>query len=619
MDRHDEQFESYLQQFRLRKPGPLPEIASLKRRSAVAWVLAAAAVVLAVGLSVVLVRNAGTVGGPRAIVESAGNPSLYQVGETIESGNVIRSNSAVGLLLALEDGSRVEMHAQSVLKLESAGDGIRVRLSEGSILVTAAKQRTGHLYVQTRDAVVSVVGTVFLVSAEQSGTIVSVVEGEVHVQQGAELKKLLPGEQVATNLSIKLKTVAEEISWSRSSSEYTALLRQPAEIAPPSLAPVAAPQTGPSVTVPANQDQNNTFDMLAKYNEAYKPNALPFKVQANYVRLTSEKIRTMITIQIMNRDLAFRDVGGRKRAGAHVEGTIYRIDNRRVDDFYRDLSAESNSSSYSSILDQSTLFQEVSYLDPGKYKLHIKAVDKNSQSIGMLDYALNVPRISDQSLQASSLILAYNITDPPPGMLSLNEKKVTPNASGIFRTSENLNVWQEIYGLSVDSASGKPSATFELVISQDKREVRKLASTATELWGPGQTMTFTNSVPLGNVAPGPYDIQLKVTDNFAKVSLITVGKFSVAGSSAQSPPSRQNAGSAIFYRACNTCHSPQVMNSQNFATKEEYSALVGREAGKGASVTRDEIPILVDYLFDTYGKKPDTYIPSDIPLQRQVK
>ncbi len=234
MDRHDEQFESYLRQFRLRKPGPLPEIASLKRRSAVAWVLAAAAVVLAVGLSVVLVRNAGTVGGPRAIVEAAGNPSLYQVGETIEAGNVIRSNSAVGLLLALEDGSRVEMHAQSELKLESAGDGIRVRLNEGSILVTAAKQGTGHLYVQTRDAMVSVVGTVFLVNAEQSGTTVAVLEGEVHVQQGAELKKLLSGEQAATNPAIQLKTVAEEISWSRSAAEYVALLQQPAEIAPQS-------------------------------------------------------------------------------------------------------------------------------------------------------------------------------------------------------------------------------------------------------------------------------------------------------------------------------------------------------------------------------------------------
>src|SRR5882672_1444656 len=228
MDKHDEQFESYLRQFRLRQPGPLPEMASMKRRSSVTWLLVAAAVVLVAGLSMVLVRKSGGDVGPKATVEAAGNPSLYQVGETIEAGKVIRSNSAVGLLLALEDGSRLEMHAQSELKLESAGDGIRVRLNDGSILVTAAKQGAGHLYVQTRDAVVSVVGTVFLVNAEQSGTRVAVIEGEVHVQQGAELKQLLPGEQLVTSPAIPLKSVAEQISWSRSAAEYVVQLQQPA-------------------------------------------------------------------------------------------------------------------------------------------------------------------------------------------------------------------------------------------------------------------------------------------------------------------------------------------------------------------------------------------------------
>jgi cytochrome c5 len=282
-------------------------------------------------------------------------------------------------------------------------------------------------------------------------------------------------------------------------------------------------------------------------------------------------------------------------------------------------------------LDQPTLFQETRYLTPGKYKIHITVEDNNAQSIGVQDVALDVPRFADQLLQASSMILAYSVTDLPPRMLgtdmfALGEKRVKPNASGVFRSNENLNVWQEIYGLTVDQATRKPSATFEMVISQNKKEITKLLSDSKEFTGSGLEfiapgflqMKYINSVPLADLAPGQYDVQIKATDNLAKTSLVTVGKFSViAAPTTQSPPSRLNAGSAIFYRACNTCHKKQVMNSQNFATKEEYSALVGREVSKGASVTRDEIPILVDYLFDTYGKKPDTYVPSDIPLQRQ--
>ena len=86
------------------------------------------------------------------------------------------------------------MRGQSELELESANDGVRVRLSSGSILVTAAKQRGGHLYVETPDTIVSVVGTVFLVERTSLGTRVGVCEGEVEVaRQGLELRKLIPG------------------------------------------------------------------------------------------------------------------------------------------------------------------------------------------------------------------------------------------------------------------------------------------------------------------------------------------------------------------------------------------------------------------------------------------
>jgi len=290
---------------------------------------------------------------------------------------------------------------------------------------------------------------------------------------------------------------------------------------------------------------------LARYNEAYKPkdvkyndlfvpattrlsnNILPFKVQANYVRVTSDQVRTLITIQLMNRDLAFQDEGGGKKARAHISGVIYRIDNRRIPGFQQDVALEFPANTFSANLDQPTLYQESRYLTPGKYKVHITVEDKNSQSIGVQDYPLNVPRIPDQSLQASSMILAYSVTDMPPRMLgtdmfALGEKRVKPNVTGVFKRNENLNVWQEIYGLTVDETTRKPSATFEMVISQNKKEITKLVSDSTELTGSGLQMKYTNSVPLADFAPGQYDVQIKVTDNLTKESFVTPSKFSVA-------------------------------------------------------------------------------------------
>jgi uncharacterized protein (TIGR03435 family) len=141
----------------------------------------------------------------------------------IQFGDVVRSGS--GGMLNLADGSRVEMRAQSELVLERAEDGVRIRLETGDVIVNAAKQH-GHLYVQTKDAIVSVVGTVFLVKAEAEGSRVGVIQGEVHVQQGPTDTSLMPGEQVMTKSQMEWKPVSEEISWSRQAGEHVALLQQ---------------------------------------------------------------------------------------------------------------------------------------------------------------------------------------------------------------------------------------------------------------------------------------------------------------------------------------------------------------------------------------------------------
>ncbi len=131
----------------------------------------------------------------------------------------------------MADGSRVEMRAESRISLKPAADGIQITLITGSVIVNAAKQGNGHLYVQTRDCTVSVIGTVFLVTADEEGSRVAVIQGEVHVQHGTTLKALLPwGEQMATVPTMKALPVAEEISWSRYAAAHLELLKQSAPV-----------------------------------------------------------------------------------------------------------------------------------------------------------------------------------------------------------------------------------------------------------------------------------------------------------------------------------------------------------------------------------------------------
>jgi uncharacterized protein (TIGR03435 family) len=181
------------------------------------YLLAAAALLVLSVFSIAVLRNAAI--EVPAVVETSGG-SLQQ-GQRIQFGETVRSRA--GAVLGLADGSHVEMHAGSELSLQLAPDGVRILLAGGSIIVNAAERRKGHLYVQTKDVTVSVVGTIFLVNTDESGSRVAVIQGEVQVRQGASLKTLAPGEQVVTNPVLESVPVIEELAWSRNAAAHLAL------------------------------------------------------------------------------------------------------------------------------------------------------------------------------------------------------------------------------------------------------------------------------------------------------------------------------------------------------------------------------------------------------------
>jgi hypothetical protein len=167
----------------------------------------------------------------------------------IAFGEVVRSG-----LLVLADSSRVEIRTNSELSLERADDGVRIHLRKGGVLVTAAKQRSGHLYVQTKELVVSVVGTVFLVNVEEEGSLVAVIEGEVRVKQGTIETMLRKNEQIATNPNMQMMKLTslqqgQQPTTPRSTTPQTRTAPTPpnvvgdytAEVAPPP-GPSEAPQ-----------------------------------------------------------------------------------------------------------------------------------------------------------------------------------------------------------------------------------------------------------------------------------------------------------------------------------------------------------------------------------------
>ncbi len=210
-------------------------VIAMPRRSSSRWVrwgalAAAAALVLSV-----LYLGRGTIdawmapGGPRATVVSA-TGSLYRLpGGTLEAGaaigerETVRTGPGAHAVLRLADGSTVDVNERTELFVTAAWSGQAIHLQRGDIIVEAATQRRGRLRVLTRDSIASVKGTVFAVSAGMGGSVVSVVEGSVAVNQPGRDVVLSPGEQAASNPALAT-SVAEAVSWSPEADEYLELL-----------------------------------------------------------------------------------------------------------------------------------------------------------------------------------------------------------------------------------------------------------------------------------------------------------------------------------------------------------------------------------------------------------
>jgi hypothetical protein len=226
-----------------RKAQPAPLRAGVKRWSTakVARWSVAAALVVCLGVVGLFTYERLDLSGTTlaATVESAdglafviSDEQIRQLapGEELKKGERIRTAKDSNAVLKLRDGSTIEMRERSEFSVSENMRGVTVQLDRGDVIVEAAKQDRGRLYVKTPDSTVTVKGTIFAVESGTKGSRVSVVEGEVKVDHAGKQETLLPGDQATTSAALEKAPVEKTVAWSRKAAKYANLVTELAKL-----------------------------------------------------------------------------------------------------------------------------------------------------------------------------------------------------------------------------------------------------------------------------------------------------------------------------------------------------------------------------------------------------
>jgi hypothetical protein len=149
---------------------------------------------------------------------------LVRTGYEFRNGDMLRTAKGSTAIVRLLDGSLIEVGERSGLSVSRGWKGVTVHLNGGQVIVQAAKQRTGRLYVATDDGLVSVKGTIFSVKHGIKGSRVAVIEGVVRASFGDNTTDLKAGDEATSSPSVSQVPIRNEIAWSRNSAKYLALL-----------------------------------------------------------------------------------------------------------------------------------------------------------------------------------------------------------------------------------------------------------------------------------------------------------------------------------------------------------------------------------------------------------
>ena len=273
-------------------------------------------------------------------------------------------------------------------------------------------------------------------------------------------------------------------------------------------------------------------DLEAVVSSRIVRDQIKFDYRFDFLRVSGDSVLVPITLQIPNNQLSFQSKDGIHTAILNLFGRITTLSGRPVQTFEDTVRRDFPDSLLQASLRSASIYQKALPLRPGLYRLDVVLKDTASNNIGVVNTRLAVPPFEDDKLQASTLILADEISpvaskDIGLGMFVIGSMKVRPKMDQNFTANQPIGLYFQVYNLKIDDTTHKNNASLDIQIFQGNQSVKHVVQSSEQLHQSGEQMTVQESLPPQTLPPGKYRIEIKTTDAVSNQSISRSAEFTV--------------------------------------------------------------------------------------------
>ncbi len=276
-------------------------------------------------------------------------------------------------------------------------------------------------------------------------------------------------------------------------------------------------------------------DLEAAVNSRVSYNVLPMKVRADFFPLTEASVLTFITLQFDNKDLQFHAKDGVQKAAVNIFAKVSTMTRRIVTNFEDTVTVDSPPEYLQQTAQRKSIYNKAIPLAPGTYRLNVVAKDVIGGNLSSYEVALVVPRMDNEKLTASNIVLADLIEHVPTksigmGQFVIGTSKVRPRVDDIFKREEKMGIYFKIYNFGTDGENRIPEGevSYELTKNGTNEKIFELTEDVSKIPGASANqVTVEKLFPLKDLLPGQYTLRVKITDKFRKQVLTPTAQFTV--------------------------------------------------------------------------------------------